>query len=122
MRCLTSSLTAADPYAFKRETRLSMNSREAISVRKWDPPFLTQVSVSLKAEIWILGFLLPIRLFSDRMASLGCTVLDLIRSEISRLVAMSSKLDEVAFSICSSRAVVPEENHPAMVRQSRSGR
>jgi hypothetical protein len=30
------------------------------------------------------------RFFSERMASLGCTVLDLITSEISRLRAMSS--------------------------------
>jgi len=28
------------------DTRLSMNSLEAISIRKWSPPFLTQVSVS----------------------------------------------------------------------------
>ncbi len=49
------------------------------------------------------------------MASLGCTVLDLIKSDISKLVAMSSKLEDEAFSICSSRADVPEENHPAMV-------
>ena len=111
---LTSSLTAATPYAFNNETRLSINSREAISVRKCDPPFFTQVSVSFKAEICTLGFLLPIRLFNDRMASLGCTVLDRMRSEISRLVAMSSKLEEVAFSICSSKAEVPEVNHPAM--------
>jgi hypothetical protein len=62
-----------------------------------------------------LGFLLPILFLSDRMASLGCTVFDLIRSEISRLVRISSKLDEVAFSICSSRTEVPEENQPAMV-------
>lgn len=56
----------------------------------------------------MLGFLLPIRFFSERMASLGCTVFDRIMSEISRLVAMSSKLEAVAFSICSSRADVPE--------------
>src|ERR1700712_153937 len=42
----TSSFTAAPPYALSRETRLSINSREAISTRKCDPPFFTQVSVS----------------------------------------------------------------------------
>ena len=63
----------------------------------------------------MLGFLLPIRFLSDRIASLGCTVFDLIISEISRLVAISSKLEAVALSICSSRADVPEYNHPAMV-------
>lgn len=49
------------------------------------------------------------------MASLGCTVLDLIMSEISKLMAISSKLDDVAFSICSSRADVPEYSQPAML-------
>lgn len=48
------------------------------------------------------------------MASLGCTVFDLIMSDISKLVAISSKLDDVAFSICSSRADVPEYSQPAM--------
>src|SRR3569833_568497 len=42
----TSMFTAADPTALRIDVRLSMNSREAISARKWDPPFLTQVSVS----------------------------------------------------------------------------
>ncbi|KAB5566523.1 hypothetical protein GE09DRAFT_737619 [Coniochaeta sp. 2T2.1] len=42
----TCRLTAAGPVAFNNDVRLSMNSREAISVRKWEPPFLTQVSVS----------------------------------------------------------------------------
>lgn len=63
----------------------------------------------------MLGFLLPIRFFKALIASLGCTVFDLIRSVISRLVAMSSRLEDVAFSICSSRTEVPEVNHPAMV-------
>ena len=84
-------------------------------MRKWEPPFLTHVSVSLSVESWILGFLLPILFFSERMASLGCTVLLRMRSEISKLVAISSRLDEVALSICSSRTEVPEENQPAMV-------
>ena len=30
----------------RSETMLSINSREAISFRKWSPPFFTQVSVS----------------------------------------------------------------------------
>ena len=51
----------------------------------------------------MFGFLLPMRFFSDRIASLGWTVFDRIRSEISRLVAISSRLEDVAFSICSSR-------------------
>ena len=112
---LTASLTAATPYALSSDTRLSINSREAISARKWDPPFLTQVSVSMRVDNWMFGFLLPMRFLRERMASLGCTVLDLIKSEISRLVAISSKLDDVAFSICSSRTEVPEVNQPAMV-------
>lgn len=36
-------------------------------------------------------------------------------SEISRFKAMSSKLDEVARSICSSRALLEVANQPAMV-------
>jgi hypothetical protein len=42
----TSAFTVLGPTALRSETRLSMNSRDAISVRKWAPPFLTQVSVS----------------------------------------------------------------------------
>jgi hypothetical protein len=106
-------LTEAPPYAFNNDTRLSINSLEAISVRKCDPPFFTQVSVSFNVDSWMFGFLLPIRFFSDRIASLGCTVFDRIRSEISRLVAMSSRLEEVAFSICSSRGEA-EVNQPAI--------
>jgi hypothetical protein len=69
------------------------------------------------------------------MASLGCTVLDRITSDISRLRGMSSlytisttaysyryvscsthKLDDVARSICSSNALLVEDpNQPAMV-------
>jgi hypothetical protein len=108
-------LTAAAPLAFNNEVRLSINSRDAISVKKCDPPFLTQVSVSFKVDICMFGFLLPILFLSDLIASLGCTVFDLMRSDISRLVAMSSRLDEVAFSISSSRAEVPEVNQPAML-------
>ena len=69
----------------------------------------------------MLGFLLPSLFFSDLMASLGGTVLDLIRSEISRLVAISSRLEEVAVSICWSRAVLPDENQLAMVSILRLG-
>lgn len=47
---LTSALTAPGPTAWRRDTRLSMNSREAISVKKCEPPFLTQVSVSCVGE------------------------------------------------------------------------
>ena len=92
-----------------------MNSREAISVRKCDPPFLTHVSVSFNVDNCIFGFLLPIRFFSDLIASFGCTALDLMRSEISRLVAMSSRLEEVAVSIGSSRELDPELNQLAIV-------
>lgn len=68
------------------------------------------------------------------MASLGGTVLDLITSDISRLRGMSSlrgvstdihasvklekathKLDEVARSTWSSKALLPDANQPAMV-------
>lgn len=69
---------------------------------------------TFKVASWIFGFLLPSLLFNDRMASFGGTVLDRIISEISRLAAMSSKLEVVAFSICSSRAEL-ETNQPAIV-------
>lgn len=106
---------APPPPYFNIETRLSMNSREAISVRKCAPPFLTQVSVSLRVDSCIFGFLFPIRFFSDRMASLGWTVFDRIRSETSKLIAISSRELDVARSICSSRADVPDENQPAIL-------
>jgi hypothetical protein len=38
----------------------------------------------------VFGFLLLMRFLSERIASLGWTVLDLMMSEISRLSAMSS--------------------------------
>jgi len=86
----------------------------------------------------MFGFLLPMRRFRERIASLGCTVLDLMMSEISRLSAISSlslkislrskkdtfrslgkaetyRLEDVAVSICASRAVFDELNQPAMV-------
>lgn len=79
------------------------------------------------------------RRFSERMASFGATVLDLMTSDISRLSAISSlswrsdrhsdaqgrdwgasyKLLLVAFSICSSRAVLAEDDHqPIMAGES----
>jgi len=77
---------------------------------------LTQVSVRFKALSWVFGFLLLMRFFSERMASLGCTVLDRMTSEISRLRAMSSRLLLVALSICSSRAVLaPDDHHPIIL-------
>lgn len=70
------------------------------------------------------------RFLSDCMAALGATVLDLMTSEISRLSAISSlyflslarirhhcsrrrpyRLLLVAFSICSSSAVLAEDDH-----------
>lgn len=45
---------------------------------------------TFSALSWVLGFLLPMRLLRERMASLGATVLDLITSEISRFRAISS--------------------------------
>ena len=61
----------------------------------------------------MLGFLFSIRLLRDLIASLGCTLLDRMMSEISKLSAMSSKLEDVAFAICSSKALL-EANQPAM--------
>lgn len=79
------------------------------------------------------------RRFRDRMASFGWTAFERIRSDISRFRAISSlystisqfrdllrpkqaethllthKLEEVAFSICSSSAEL-EANQPAMLR------
>jgi hypothetical protein len=48
--------------------------------------------VTIKAAIWMFGFLLPIRRFNDRIASFGCTVFERMMSEISRLSAISSLL------------------------------
>lgn len=114
--CLTASSSCAPPYALSSDTRLSRYSREAISETKCDPPFFTHVSVNFNVANWTFGFLFASLFFSDLIASLGCTVFDRIRSEISRLVAISSKLDEVAFSICSSRAEDPELNHDAILK------
>jgi len=91
----------------------------------------------LRALSCVLGFLLPMRRFSERMASFGATVLERMTSEISRFKAMSSlgrsrqlvrgggsrlaagaatyKLLLVAFSICSSRAVLAEEDHQLII-------
>lgn len=85
----------------------------------------------------VFGFLLLMRFLSERIASLGCTVLERMTSEISRLRAISSlhmdrrwsaqgsvassergtgasyRLLLVAFSICSSRALLaPDDHHP----------
>jgi len=76
-----------------------MNSLLAISCIKWLPPFLTHVSVRFRVASWMLGFLLPMRRFRLRMASLGCTVLLRMISEISRLRAISSSELDVARSI-----------------------
>lgn len=70
--------------------------------------------LTLRALSWVLGFLLPMRRFKERIASLGCTVFDRMESEISRLRAMSSRLDEVARSTCSSRAEL-DVNQPAII-------
>jgi len=43
------------------------------------------------------------------MASLGGTVLERITSEISRFKGMSSRLEDVARSICSSSALAADE-------------
>ena len=90
----------------------------------------------MRALSCVFGFLLPMRFLRDLMASLGATVLDLMTSEISRLSAMSSlrhgwsvhvprlerpwlfsyKLLPVALSICSSKAVLADDDHqPIMV-------
>ena len=53
---------------------------------------------TLKALSWVFGFLLPIRLFRDLIASRGWTVFERIVSEISRLRAMSSLLRSVRSS------------------------
>jgi len=58
------------------------------------------------------------RLLSDRIASFGPTVLDLMMSDISRLSAMSSRLLLVAFSICASRAVLLPDHQLIIVGKS----
>ena len=111
----TSLFGATVGGARSKDVMLSRNSREAISWMKWAPPFLTHESVSyamlvvsdvdddvdvdvvlrsvsrtFRVASWILGFLFPIRFFNARIASLGCTVLERITSDISRLRGMSS--------------------------------
>ena len=66
---------------------------------------------TLSAASWTLGFLFPMRFFNDLAAAIGCTVFERMVSEISRFVAISSREDEVARSICSSSAVFEDENH-----------
>lgn len=79
------------------------------------------VGRTLRALSWVFGFLFPMRLFSDRMASLGWTVLERMTSEISRLRAISSRLLLVAFSICSSRAVLAPEDHQPIILPNQRG-
>ena len=130
---LTSSLGAAPPCASSMETRLSMNSLEAISAKKCEPPFFTHVSVSYtelvsfvmyqhvvarltpSAASCTFGFLLPIRRLSDLIASFGCTVFDRMMSDISKFRAMSSKLEDVARSTCSSSAELLAPNQDDML-------
>lgn len=77
------------------------------------------------------------RRFNDRIASFGAAVFDRMTSEISRLSAISSlqtiisnqgsgivssstyKLLLVAFSICSSKAVLEDEDHQLIILDSR---
>ena len=100
-------------------------------MRKWDPPFLTHVSVSyeddesaevaakastttneadptFKAASCTFGFLFPIRFFRDLIASLGWTLFDRMTSEISRVSARSS-LIMCCISLLRSR--VDHEKH-----------
>ena len=94
--------------------------------------FGVDVGRTLRALSWVFGFLLPIRLFSDLIASRGWTVFERMVSEISRLRAISSlsrsvrsleaggrvtsyRLLLVAFSICSSKAVLAEEDHQLII-------
>lgn len=69
-----------------------------------------------RVDSCVLGLLAPMRRLSDRIASLGWTVFDRMISEISRFSAMSSRLLDVAFSICWSRTELADEDHqPAMM-------
>lgn len=74
-------------------------------------------SVTINVASWTFGFLCPILLLSDLIASFGWTVFDRMTSEISRLSAMSSRLEDVALSICSSRAEL-DANQPAIIANS----
>lgn len=109
------------PGIFKIDAKLSMNSRDATSTKKWSPPFLIQASVScivcqnsgtrmedcyyirtLRANNWTFGFLWFSLRLSPRIASLGWTLFERIWSHISRLSAISScpagSNSDVAFS------------------------
>ena len=48
------------------------------------------MELTFNVAICMFGFLLPILRLKDRIASFGCTVLDLIRSETSKFRAISS--------------------------------
>ena len=101
-------------------------------MRKWDPPFLTHVSVSyeddesaevaakastttneadptFKAASCTFGFLFPIRFFNDLIASLGWTLFDRMTSEISRVSARSS-LIMCCISLLQSRVFMKSMN------------
>ena len=72
----------------RMETRLSMNSRDAISTKKWSPSFLTRVwgqqsVLTLKARSCTLEFLWFNRLFNARIASFGWTDFDHTWSNIA---------------------------------------
>lgn len=54
---------------------------------------------TLRAASCTFGFLLPMRFLMERMASFGCTVLERMMSEISRLSAMSSLPDGLAVAM-----------------------
>ena len=89
LRC-TSGFKGA-PSDLSNDTKLSKYSREAISARKWVPPFLTHVSVNYQTRkylvlgrlsmghwaptfnvaSWMLGFRFSSRRFKDLIASLG---------------------------------------------------
>ncbi len=75
------------------------------------------VCITFNVASWTFGFLWPILFLSDLIASLGGILLDLTISEISKLRAISSKLEDVARSICSSRAEL-EPNQLAILLDS----
>ena len=69
---------------------------------------------TFRVASWMFGFLCSIRLFNDLMASFGWTLLERMMSEISKFNARSSRLDDVAFAIWSSRAEL-DANQLAML-------
>ena len=94
----------------RMETRLSMNSRDAISTKKWSPSFLTRVwgqqsVLTLKARSCTLEFLWFNRLFNARIASFGWTDFERIWSDISRFKAISSEPDRNSSDVALSTGV-----------------